>query len=97
MITLPQIIRVREIVDAVPKSAKERIGSYSDEYGKRGLVFRDADGCVYVEIHTDPRCFYPIYKFANRESFDAYRREVDYVDREHRFPGINPHAQPWQI
>jgi hypothetical protein len=91
------IDRTRYTVHAVPPTAS-RTGCYANEYGKRGDVLRCTDsGAVYVVIHTDPSGAYPCWRFANGESFAAYRQEVDYVDREHRFPGVNPHKQTWTL
>jgi hypothetical protein len=98
--TMAQTIhRTRLTIDALPQGVSlDKIGYYSNEYGKRGIVWRDpGTALVYVQINVDPTYFYPVFQFANLDSFEAYKREVDYVDREHRLPGVNPHAQPWII
>lgn len=71
--------------------------TWSDDYGRRGNVYVSSTGEVVVEVHTDPVDYkYKCRCFANLESYDAHRTEQEYVDREHRFPGANPHRQDWQ-
>lgn len=63
-------------------------------------VYQGDDGTVVADCQGMTAAGYPAeihrLRFANLTSFEAWKTEVTYCDREDRFPGVNPHRRAWR-
>ena len=76
------------------------ISAWGYDYASSVDVFRLPDGRIVLDCQGRTSSGWEAdwhrIAFANAESFDAWKREVAYIDREHRMPGVNPNRVDWQ-